>query len=186
MNTQQQLPAGLVDENVEVFIHDNSLKATYSGRVMDFKRLPVHIINQFYDLLIDDEEAREEFLRHKVMDMDVMLKEYVRCNFGGWDRTPDLVNGSFNREYWSCPRRGECPYNEKICPKLEVENGKLSRKEIDIIRLIAQGMTYDQMGDRLNKSPYTVQTQARTIHKKLGVQCAAEVTAFAFRNNLVV
>ncbi len=186
MDTQQQLPAGLVDENVEVFVHGDQLKATYSGRVMDFLSLPVHIINRFYDLLIEDEQAREEFLCHKIMDMGLMLKEYVRCNFGGWDNEPDLENGSFNREYWNCPYRGECPYNEKICPKLEVKNGSLSRKEIDVIRLIARGLTYDQMGDRLNISPYTAQTHSRNIHKKLGVQCNAEVTAFAFRNNLVV
>jgi DNA-binding CsgD family transcriptional regulator len=179
------LPAGLVDQNVEVFVHGGKLKATYNGKVQNFMSLPPEIIDEFYNLLIEDEEAREEFARHEIKDTGFMLKEYIRCNFGGWDRTPDFADGKFHREYWNCPQRGDCFYKEKICPKLQLKNGQLSRREIDVIQLIAKGYYAKEIAEHLGLSKNTITTHTRNIHQKLLVNNNQEVTSFAFKNNLV-
>jgi len=183
--SEQKLPAGLVDENVEVFVHEGELKATYAGRVRHFMHLPKHIINKFYDALIEHKEAWQEFRRQGIMDQMEMMKIFVRCNFGGWDRTPDYTNGKLNREFWACPMRGNCPYGEKICKKLRAKNGFLSRREIDVIQLIARGYLAKEIADQLDISEGTVQKHTANVHRKLEVNNNAEVTNFAFRNNLI-
>src|SRR6056297_2655279 len=121
MNTQ--LPAGLIDKDVEVFDVDGKLHATYNRKVYKFMDLPTYIIDQFTDLLINDEKARKEFEKHNIKDTGFMLEEYVRCNFGGFDNKPDLKEKEFQPEFWACPRKGKCKYNEKLCVKLKAKNG---------------------------------------------------------------
>ena len=191
MDTQHQqqaelsLPAGLVDENVEVFVHNGELKATYAGRVFHFMDLPWHIINKFYNALIEHEDAWKEFRRQGIMDQMEMMKIFVRCNFGGWDRVPDLADGKLNREFWACPQRGDCPYGEKICMKLKAKNGYLSKREIDVMRLIAKGLLAKEIADRLGIAEGTVKKHTVNIHRKLRVNNNVDVTNFAFRNNLI-
>ncbi|MGM0530442.1 MAG: response regulator transcription factor [Bacteroidota bacterium] len=180
-----KLPAGLIDQNVEVFDVDGELHATHNGRVYKFLSLPEDIIVQFFDLLIDDEEARKEFEKHNIKDMGFMLEEYTRCNFGAFDNKPDLKNGRFHREFWACPRRGNCIYNEKICPKIKARHGEISRREIDIIKFISKGLSVKQIADKLFISEKTARTHVQNIHAKTGLHNNAGVTAFAFRNNII-
>jgi DNA-binding CsgD family transcriptional regulator len=179
-----QLPAGLVDSNVEIFESNNKLMATYKGRVIDFHSLPDNIMNQFLDLLIEDETARNEFRKNNIMDLGKMLTEYVRCRFGGFDNQPDYANGKFIAEYWACGRRGDCPYNEKICPKLKAKNGELSRREIEIIQLFANGLSIKEVAEKLSIAFDTARTHSQNIHKKLGFNKSTEVVRFAFKHNL--
>jgi DNA-binding CsgD family transcriptional regulator len=180
-----KLPAGLIDQNVEVFDVDGELHATYNGKVCKFLDLPEKIITQFLDLLIDDEIARAEFKKHDIKDMGFMLEEYARCNFGAFDNKPDLKDGKFHREFWACPKRGDCPYNEKICPKLKARHGEISRREIDIIKYVSMGLSVKQLADKLFISEKTARTHVQNIHAKTGLHNNAGVTAFAFRNNII-
>jgi DNA-binding NarL/FixJ family response regulator len=62
---------------------------------------------------------------------------------------------------------------------------KLSDREIEILRLIAKGMTSAEIGHRLFISPRTVDTHRNNIIQKLEVNGIAGLTEFAIRNKLI-
>ena len=48
----------------------------------------------------------------------------------------------------------------------------LTPRELDVLRLLAQGCTYYQAAQALGVSPHTVQTHVKNIYRKLGVHSA--------------
>lgn len=64
------------------------------------------------------------------------------------------------------------------------EKDALSKKEIEIIRLIAAGHTVDASSKILNLSPYTILAHRRNIMKKLNLHSGIEIVKYAFENNL--
>ena len=49
----------------------------------------------------------------------------------------------------------------------------LTPREIDVLRLIARGCTYQQVADRLGVSLHTVASHTKNTHRKLGVRSGA-------------
>jgi DNA-binding NarL/FixJ family response regulator len=60
----------------------------------------------------------------------------------------------------------------------------LSAREVDVLRLVAQGLTNLQVAERLYLSPRTVEQHLRSIYDKLGVSTRAAATAFACEHGL--
>ena len=61
----------------------------------------------------------------------------------------------------------------------------LTPRELEILRLLAEGLTQDQIATRLVIAPKTVATHIERILGKLGVQSRAQAVALAFREDLV-
>jgi len=61
----------------------------------------------------------------------------------------------------------------------------LSERELEILRLAAEGTRQAEIADRLVISPRTVGRHIEHIHTKLGVHSRAEAVAFAYRHGLV-
>jgi DNA-binding CsgD family transcriptional regulator len=49
----------------------------------------------------------------------------------------------------------------------------LTLREADVIRLLADGCTYVQIGQRLGISAHTVASHIKKVYRKLDVHCAA-------------
>lgn len=62
---------------------------------------------------------------------------------------------------------------------------QLTTRELEIITLIADGLTNSEIGDKLFISPRTVDTHRTNIFRKLGVANAAELIRYAFKNKLI-
>lgn len=60
----------------------------------------------------------------------------------------------------------------------------LSKREIEIIRLIKAGFTSAEIASRLFLSTYTVDTHRKNIYLKLNLKTIAELTHFAVRNDI--
>ncbi len=60
----------------------------------------------------------------------------------------------------------------------------LSAREVEVLRLVAQGLTNPQVAERLFLSPRTVEQHLRSIYNKLGVSTRAGATHFAVTNGL--
>ena len=58
---------------------------------------------------------------------------------------------------------------------------KLTRRESGVLRLLAQGLTQDEIAARLEISPKTVSTHIEHVLQKLGVHSRAQAVALAFR-----
>ncbi len=61
----------------------------------------------------------------------------------------------------------------------ETSKKELTNKEIEIVKLITQGLTSKQIGDQLFISPRTVETHRHNILKKLEIPNAAQLSTWA-------
>lgn len=62
---------------------------------------------------------------------------------------------------------------------------KLTRRESEVLRLLAQGLTQDEIAGRLGIRPKTVGSHIEHILRKLGVHSRAQAVALAFREETV-
>ena len=60
----------------------------------------------------------------------------------------------------------------------------LSAREVDVLRLVATGLTNPQVAERLFLSPRTVKAHVAHIYGKLGVANRAAATRFALERGL--
>ena len=67
----------------------------------------------------------------------------------------------------------------------EVKQYKLSSRELDVIRLVAEGLTSHQIADQLFISELTVQTHRRNMMRKLDLKNSMQVVQFAKDNELI-
>lgn len=73
------------------------------------------------------------------------------------------------------------PYSQHIQTELLAE---LTEREIEIIKLLADGMTNKEIGDQLFISHRTVDTHRTNLMKKLNVTNVAGIIKFAYKNGL--
>jgi DNA-binding NarL/FixJ family response regulator len=69
---------------------------------------------------------------------------------------------------------------------IEEKLPNLSEREIEIITLIAQELSTNQIAEKLFLSPATVETHRHNILKKLGIKNSIGLVKFAMKNGLVV
>ena len=62
--------------------------------------------------------------------------------------------------------------------------GELSQRELQVVRLVAAGLSNAEIAARLFISPRTVTTHAAHVLNKLGLASRAELIAFAHRHGL--
>jgi DNA-binding NarL/FixJ family response regulator len=63
--------------------------------------------------------------------------------------------------------------------------GGLTAREVEVLRLLATGLTDAQIAEQLVLSLHTVHAHLRTIYSKLGVTSRSAATRYAFEHRLV-
>ena len=77
------------------------------------------------------------------------------------------------------------PYaHAKVQPTPSYPAG-LTTREVEVLRLVAQGMTNEQVAEQLVVSPRTVSTHLTSIYNKLGVNSRSAATRFAVEHQLI-
>lgn len=61
----------------------------------------------------------------------------------------------------------------------------LTKRQIEIVLLLAQGLKHDEIAGELNISPRTVEVHKRNIFKKLHISSNTELLRYAIKNKLV-
>jgi DNA-binding NarL/FixJ family response regulator len=61
----------------------------------------------------------------------------------------------------------------------------LSSREVEVLRLIAQGLTNDQVAEQLVISSRTVHTHLTSIYGKIGVPSRSAATSYAIEHHLI-
>ncbi|HWZ45525.1 MAG TPA: response regulator transcription factor [Candidatus Saccharimonadales bacterium] len=69
---------------------------------------------------------------------------------------------------------------DKIIPK-SPDSEPLTRCEMAVLRLVAQGLENKDIADALHYSPYTVANQLRTVYEKLRVTNRTQAALYALR-----
>jgi len=61
----------------------------------------------------------------------------------------------------------------------------LSPREVEIISLFCQGLSYKEIASKLFLSPRTVETHKLNIQKKLDIKTTVDMVKFAIKNNII-
>ena len=76
--------------------------------------------------------------------------------------------------------------NEKIAQERErVEEEKLTRREIEVLKLLAEGLFNKEIDYKLSISEKTVKNHVSNIFKKIGVFDRTQAAVYAIKNNIV-
>jgi DNA-binding NarL/FixJ family response regulator len=67
----------------------------------------------------------------------------------------------------------------------EISARDLSKREIQIIKMIAEGLSTDDMSDQLNLSTHTISSHRKNIYRKTGFKNPVDVTRFAIKIGLI-
>jgi DNA-binding NarL/FixJ family response regulator len=76
-------------------------------------------------------------------------------------------------------------YLERAAAGEEAPEDPLTPRELDVIKLIAEGLTSEEMADALTISHKTVERHRANILEKLGMRNRVELTRYAIRRGLV-
>lgn len=112
-----------------------------------------------------------------------MVHRFCRCNFGEYDQNNLDIDyaGTFHFEEVRCPLRGECLHEGVVCrPEL---NTKLTDREKEIVKLIADGCQAQNIADELCISVATVNRHRENIKAKLQLRNIGEIVSY-YHNNL--
>lgn len=165
-------------------IFDDGTNRPITESDMDFIGYMIDVIRERYP------QAYEALCEcYKSVSNDVPYYQYLivnrftRCNFGTLDNTKkDISNGELNLEVVSCPLRGECQYECRICkPKF---NSKLSSSEMRVMELWYKGMNTEQISKKLFISTNTVKIHVKSAYLKLGIHDKGEFIRYANQNNM--
>lgn len=77
-------------------------------------------------------------------------------------------------------KKDSTEFSRAVCDGL-----KISEREIEIIRLIAEGFSNKEIADKLFLSTHTVNTHRKNIMNKLGVNNTAGIVLFAVKENII-
>jgi ATP/maltotriose-dependent transcriptional regulator MalT len=102
----------------------------------------------------------------------------------GGTMTLDQVLGEQGKVPVTTPAETEQPSRSMTKPPPSYSDG-LTAREVEVLRLLAQGMTSAQIAEQLVISVVTVNFHVRSIYSKLGVTSRAAATRYSMEHHLV-
>ncbi len=97
----------------------------------------------------------------------------------------DAVNATVRGQKFFCTKVLDYLL-EKTFPKAEsCAPAPLTPREIEIVKLVAQGLIAKEIADILNLSPHTVYTHRKKIMKKLNLNTSSELVLYAVNSGIV-
>lgn len=94
----------------------------------------------------------------------------------------EVLNGS---KYFSEEVKQSLNSQENNNSKANIITQSLTEREVEIIELVAEGLTNKEIGEKLFISHRTVDTHRTNLMKKLDVSNVAGLIRFAFKNRLI-
>ena len=121
-------------------------------------------------------------LRH----VDVSKIVWMSNVFRGLDFQGDIKNGELqDGEYWPCPNHGKCQFEGVLC-KLPLVNGqRLTKQEVDLIKLSSTDKTNDVIADDLGIPLGTFHQLKHKLYEKFVVQTKQELTKLSALINII-
>ena len=109
----------------------------------------------------------------KTIQKDELLHAIKTIDRGG-DYFPSDVTKALLRKQTITPDVSQSPLLKE-----------LTNREIEVIRLVTEGLSNNEIGKKLFISPRTVDTHRTNIMRKLDLHNVAEIVRFAFQNRLI-
>ena len=183
----QQIPPGLFDKSVEFMVKDHEIYCLHNGQLLKYVDFPSWIIETIQEDIYKNPKALKALVDWDISDEDEKIRQYICCRFGGFDNNPDIdVNGVVSpAEYVQCGRRGKCAYEGKLCVSIVLENGILTKREIEVLVMIGQAKQDKEICSDLAIEQNTLRNHKNNIEEKAGVQGKVAMAILAHRYQLV-
>jgi len=76
--------------------------------------------------------------------------------------------------------------DERVSQRIETGRiGRLTAREVEVLRLVAQGLSNNEIAQKLFISPKTASVHVSRILTKLGVNSRAKATAIAYEEHIL-
>ncbi len=182
----KNLPAGLTDNNLEVFKHQGKLLALQNGHTIDYFELPEMMREPFQTELIRDKEAFKCLqTQFNLYDSNDIEYQFVCCRYGALDHKPDFDGIKVTADAPGCNKLMDCQGFNIVCKVPPGPNGILSRSEYMVAKLVGEGKMDKEIADILDIKVPTVRTHISRIHQKLCVNNRIEITLWAQKHGIV-
>lgn len=110
---------------------------------------------------------------------------FIRCNLLVSDNVPDVTDdGKINMENVPCPLKGTGDCKEENCICNPEPSTSLSARELEIVNLICECLSDQDIATRLFISTHTAENHRKNILRKLQLHGKDEIIVWAFKNGL--
>lgn len=185
-NIQPKIYPGLICSSVEIFVHENQLKAFAKGQTCDFQDLP-YAYHAILSEAMEKEPTTLSILNEWYPESKVkQLEQFAKCRFGGLDYTPDIKNMELqDGEYWECPLRGACKGEGIVCRSVVYNNNILSNQHIKLLKMLATNMTNQNLYEAMAMCEGTFNKFKKELYAILGIQTKQEAACISKDLNLI-
>lgn len=181
-----KIPAGLTDANMEIYALDGQLHFIKNGRDHLATEMDTDDLAVFRSMMDNDQQITDAIAEMGILNPPDQILQFLMCNFGSFDDRADLTSDGISiREYWDCGKRGTCHQEGRLCKLPEGPNGRITPREIEVIKLVCQGLVDKQIADRLSISYNTVCAHRSNIEHKLNAQCKVEIAMWAKEKGII-
>lgn len=142
--------------------------------------------------IVSKEYPRVKMLAITMFDQEVYLQKMLEAGVSGYvikDIGSDELERAIRTVF-----EGKCYYSEVLLPLFgkmltqktgKAKSNKLSKREEEIVNLIAKGYSSEKIGEALSISVKTVSNHRNNIYSKLDVQNTAELVSYAYKNRIL-
>jgi DNA-binding NarL/FixJ family response regulator len=131
-------------------------------------------------LMISDNQSPSDILRL----IDGGITNYI-LKTSSSEELIEAFNAALGSRKYFCSQVLDLLFEHKNAVKQSPSQGKLTTAEIDIVRLIAQGLTTKEIASQKCLSFHTIITHRKNIFRKLGITNSSELLMYAMRTGIV-
>ena len=185
--TMHKIIPGLLDDTFEFFNLEGELKFINNGNVKSFSDAPMSVIMMLREAIEKNQEAKAILMEWHPDSEYNQLKKYASCKFGGIDYCADIQDGKLQEgEYWECPMAGNCKGEGIICTSPIYNGHKLTKTEVQLIKLSTTEKTNEAIADELSLPMGTFHKYKHQLYEKLGsIQTKQCLTKIAINLNII-
>lgn len=178
------LPVGFESDEFEAFRVDKfRAMAVYNCKLIDYTSSPTSI-REFFQVELIKDKAAVKFLQSQNLQGDEIEEAFVSCRYGNYDSIPDLFNGALKHDCPDCGIEDTCKGFNVVCKVPDLPGGKITGRELQVIKLVAKGLVDKEIADQLGSAVDTVRTQLQRIRQKMEVNNRVEIAIWANKHNI--
>lgn len=186
MQTFYNAPAGVmpVDKRANLFACKETKKVYFlkKGETKKFQDLKPEYKRQILLRLMNDPCAFKDLGQ---LGYTKALEKYAKCMFGSLDSTGDFcADGKLgSSSNYRCSDNCQCLFWKS--KKINIGKEEFTPRQLEVLELIAQGLSDKQIADKLNVSIHNISDHKRRLQKKLNTYCKTSTAVKAIKERLV-
>lgn len=168
IDSEKKPYAGMIDKGADFFKRQGKLYVSHDWKQHQWPDFPPYVMGKIEEDMMNNPIALKCLGEWENLLPENYDFQYISCCFGGLDDEPDItVDGKVcQSEYVPCKLRGQCRFEGKLCRSIKVENGVITKRELDVLQLIQEDNKI--IADKLCVSLETVNTHILNIREKIG------------------